>query len=202
MYHLRQARKSDVNSLVPLLLSSAPRALPRLFDNPPSYTAKDYLSHALSRSEGQFGYANHWVIAQDDQAVAVACSWVSHPPEGFVSSTLDSLVSYYSGAQLLAVLQRCQALQGVFPKPQAHELCVGHLAVGNQHRRQGLAGQLLDHFQARGRELGKTALSLDVEASNQLAIDCYLKYGFEHISSCTDASDLALGHYDHLRKAF
>jgi ribosomal protein S18 acetylase RimI-like enzyme len=78
---------------------------------------------------------------------------------------------------------------------------VGHVAVNALHRRQGLASELLDHFQAMGRELDKTALTLDVEAGNHVAIDCYLKYGFVHTSSHNDDSELALGHYDHLRKA-
>jgi GNAT superfamily N-acetyltransferase len=185
-----------------LLLSSAPKALRRLFDHSPTYTANDFLTHALSRPQGQFGYANHWVIAQDEQAVAIACCWERDPPPGFVTHTFDGLASFYLGAHLLTVLQRCQALQGVFPKPLANELCVGHLAVNAQHRRQGFASQLLDHFQTLGTQLGKTALSLDVAASNHVAIACYLKYGFVHTSSQHDESELALGHYAHLRKAF
>ncbi|MFT6896707.1 MAG: ribosomal protein S18 acetylase RimI-like enzyme [Paraglaciecola sp.] len=186
--------------LAPLLLCSAPRVLPLLFDYLPSCTATGYLRHALSWSNGQFGYGNHWVLAQGKQVVASGCNWGHELPEGFVSGTFDSLVSYYSQAQLLTVLQRCQVLQGVFPKPQAHELCVGHIAVNALHRRQGLASQLLDHFQAMGKELGKTALTLDVESSNQAAIDCYLKYGFVHTSSHNDDSELSLGYYHHLRK--
>lgn len=199
MYNLRRANKADIQELVPLLISSAPRLLPRLFDQPP-YTANDYLNHALSRPKGQFGYANHRVIIRGEKVAAIACSWQGDPPQDFVTSTFDSLASYYPAAQLLAVLQRCQALQEIFPRPQPGELCLGHIAVAAQHRRQGLASQLLGHFQALGLKLGKTALTLDVEASNHVAIDCYHKFGFILTASHMDHSELALGHYVHLRK--
>lgn len=58
------------------------------------------------------------------------------------------------------------------------ELQILNLATSPQFRRQGVAGQLLDHAFAGCAELGLERAWLEVRASNKAAIGLYERHGF------------------------
>ncbi|MBU1249356.1 MAG: ribosomal protein S18-alanine N-acetyltransferase [Proteobacteria bacterium] len=59
------------------------------------------------------------------------------------------------------------------------EMEILNLAVHPKHRRKGFAARLLSTLLARCREQGVRKGFLDVKASNNPAIDLYLKFGFK-----------------------
>lgn len=60
----------------------------------------------------------------------------------------------------------------------ANELYIGHLAVCEEYRRQGVGVELLAHAEARARAMGKAKLSLLTEVENTAARGLYEKAGF------------------------
>ena len=66
------------------------------------------------------------------------------------------------------------------------ELYIGHLAVTEKFRRQGIGLKLLEHAEEKAREKGLPKLSLLTEIENSAARALYEKYGFRlnrHYSS-------------------
>ncbi|WP_339899157.1 GNAT family N-acetyltransferase [Paraglaciecola polaris] len=200
---VRRANADDISDAVALVLSSAPVALERLFSQQTehnNYHAKSFLIRAFAQKAGQFGYGNHWVIEIDNKIAAIGCGWQFEMGEAYVKATLESMTSYYQGADVLEVLHRCQALQPVFARPAADELCVGHIGVAEAFQRQGLCSQLLAHLESTAYTLGKRKLTLDVKQDNAGAIDCYQQFGFELVRITQDTSIMSLGTYVHMCK--
>lgn len=61
---------------------------------------------------------------------------------------------------------------------RAH-LHIGDIAVSPKYRRRGLASVLILHTVALAKRIGKTAVTLEVRASNDAAIRCYKALGFK-----------------------
>lgn len=61
---------------------------------------------------------------------------------------------------------------------RAH-LHIGDIAVSPKYRRRGLASVLILHTVALAKRIGKTAVTLEVRASNDAAIKCYKALGFK-----------------------
>ena len=59
------------------------------------------------------------------------------------------------------------------------ELYIGHLAVYEQYRRQGLGLRLLEHAEKEARAQGKSKLTLLTEIENTSAQSLYNKFGFK-----------------------
>ncbi|MFT4995418.1 MAG: ribosomal protein S18 acetylase RimI-like enzyme [Paraglaciecola sp.] len=175
---LRRAQGNDTHPAGRLILSSATNLFSNIFDLSEKHHALAYLRHAFTRADGQFGHANHWVIIDDGQVVAIATAWHTELPTRFHQATLDSIVSYYGLVGGLDVIQGCQRLQDFIPAPKKDEWCVGHFAVSVSHRRRGLGRKLLAHMQRLAVHNGKHKITLDVELSNQDAINFYLDLGF------------------------
>ncbi len=62
----------------------------------------------------------------------------------------------------------------IFLGDQAH---VATLAVGAEHRRQGIADALMAELKSRAQNLGYAEVTLEVRASNQAAIALYDRLG-------------------------
>jgi ribosomal-protein-alanine N-acetyltransferase len=60
----------------------------------------------------------------------------------------------------------------------ADEVHLGNVAVAPEHRRQGLAQQLMDELIEAGRRRGARLVTLEVRRSNRSAQDLYRKNGF------------------------
>ncbi|WP_166422540.1 GNAT family N-acetyltransferase [Paraglaciecola sp. 20A4] len=200
---LRKANAVDTKDAVALVMSSAPLALNRLFNQRTEdrdYLAITYLLKAFSEQAGQFGYGNHCVIEIDNKVAAIGCGWQFDMGEAYVQATLGSMTSYYHGTDVLEVLHRCQALQQLFARPGVDEMCVGHIGVADKFKRQGLCSQLLAHFESLAKASNKQALTLDVKQDNLAAVQCYQRFGFNIIRTTEDISPMSLGIYVHMRK--
>lgn len=188
---------------IALILSSAPEALPRLFNQQTArqqYSAQTFLQQAFLQQQGQFGFGNHWVIEMKGKLAAIGCVWQREMGAEYVQATLKSMTEYYQGPDVLDVLQRCQSLQHVFARPTADEACIGHLGVAASFQRQGLCSELLGHLAAIALDLDKQYLTLDVKQDNLSAISCYQKFGFTAERTTVDNSPMNLGTYMHMRK--
>ena len=195
----RQAKRSDADTLGKLILSSAPVSLPAVFDINSELSALNFLRSSFLLPDGQYGYANHWVVEIDNQVVGCFSPWHGGLTEAFHQATLTALISFYGIIHTLAVVQTSQALQDCIPKPQKHEWCIGHFAVLSQYQKQGIGTALLKFIQQQALTSSKKALSLDVACDNMQAIDFYLHQGFIEINKSGVSPRMqALGISSHL----
>ncbi len=59
------------------------------------------------------------------------------------------------------------------------EATISNIAVSEKVRRQGVAALLMEHALGAAKEIGMTAVTLEVRASNEPAIKLYERFGFE-----------------------
>ncbi|MFK7753403.1 MAG: N-acetyltransferase family protein [Sedimentitalea sp.] len=89
-----------------------------------------------------------------------------------------------TGAAHLFVARRDARVVGTvqlglgLPANQPHRADVAKMLVHPEHRRRGIARQLMEHVEARARALGKTLLVLDTR-SGDAAGKLYTSQGFE-----------------------
>jgi ribosomal protein S18 acetylase RimI-like enzyme len=176
---IRRANPEDAYQLAPLVLASAKRVLRLTFERSPEHTALGYLRQSLAMPDGQYGSHHHLVMVKQGHIVACVTAWHSHMTDAFHQGTLSSILEYYTASQLAEVITINQVLQTCISKVQDNELCIGHLSVLPDFRRQGIACQLIEHIVEHAKTLGKSQLGIDVEETNQPAIAFYQKLGFE-----------------------
>jgi ribosomal protein S18 acetylase RimI-like enzyme len=174
----RQAEQKDVNQLTHLVFASAADLLTRVFGISSQYSALDFLRSSLTSKDGQYGFANHWIIDIDTQPVACISAWHASMPDTFQQATLKSIISFYPAAEALEVIHLGQALQDCIPKPAADEWCIGHVSVDVSQQNKGLGRALMSVMQHQALSAGKSFLSLDVDCENTEAVNFYLHNGF------------------------
>lgn len=175
---IRQGVASDAAQTAPLILSAAESLLVSIFGHNQSKTADGYLSHAWRLGGGQYGYQNHWVAEEGDNILGVITSWHSKLGAEFDRATLDSITSYFTLDEAMAVLMRNQTVAVNLTPPSNTELMLGHVAVAENAKRKGIGFALIESMHARAEKLNKRKLVLDVELINVDAIRFYQRAGF------------------------
>lgn len=175
---IRRGVKQDAEVAAQLIFSSGPNSLGAMFAISEQSTPLGFLTHAFSQPYGQFGYTSHIVAESAGKVIGLASCWTHDISPSFRNATLQSLIGYFGVEQTHLVIERSQSLSEIIPAPGQDELGVGHIAIVPAQRRKGAATSLLDHLAGFARKLGKQKLVLDVEETNQDAIQLYLKYGF------------------------
>ena len=75
-------------------------------------------------------------------------------------------------------MPRSIQFESIFPRIGAHTLYIGHIAIFEDYRGQGIAGKLLSFSELMAGQRHLKKLALDVELDNQPAFGVYEKYGF------------------------
>lgn len=176
---IRRAILSDADIGAALIFNSGPNSLSAMFDISQQFNALDFLRFAFSQPYGQFGFTSHLSVETSGKPIAIGSCWTHQPSQSFRSATLQSLVGFYGLELTQEVISRSQCLADIIPSPNHNELGVGHIATVENARRQGAASLLLNHFVELGNKLDKDHLVLDVEETNQQAIDLYTHFGFQ-----------------------
>lgn len=193
---VRRATAKDAPALAELIYGSAPTLLSAIFDIDTEFNAKQFLADSLQQAEGQYGYHNHWVSENQKRVVACVSAWHTDLAETFHQATLRSITQFYGLEQALAILRANQVIVECIPEIAIDEWCIGHVSVTPSFRKQGYANGLITAMAEQAISMNKTALCLDVEASNQLALDFYIKQGFVVFSesaNTTAMQKLAIG---------
>ncbi|WP_340677201.1 GNAT family N-acetyltransferase [Paraglaciecola sp.] len=175
---IRQAHQQGISVLAELIYASGPQAFDALFTFNNNDNPQDFLLSALQHKDGQYGFANHWLALKNDKILASVSAWHTELNSDFHQATMRSVVEHFGLEQSIDVVARSQVVKHFIPAPQAHEWCIGHLAVLPQYQRQGIASQLLQFMGALALQKGKSTLSLDVSQDNLSAIQFYQQLGF------------------------
>ncbi len=110
-----------------------------------------------------------------DQVVAIEQKIFSQPwsKQGFLDALRNENTLYLTAEEnndILGYLGLWQSLE---------EADITNIAVKENARRQGVAGQLLKEVRKLAAERGISALTLEVRVSNEAAIRLYEKHGFQ-----------------------
>jgi ribosomal protein S18 acetylase RimI-like enzyme len=175
---IRQARQQDISLLAELIYASGPQVFDAVFAFNNNYNPRDFLLSALQHKNGQYGFANHWLALKNDKILGSVSTWHTELNKDFHQATMRSVVEYFGLEHSIDVVLRSQVVKHFIPAPQAHEWCIGHLAVLSQFQRQGVASQLLQFMGDLALQKGKSTLSLDVSQDNLSAIQFYQQLGF------------------------
>lgn len=196
---VRRAIQSDSQILSELIFASGGQSLAAMFDIAPQFNSQGFLRRALCQGGGQFGFANHWVGELDGAVVACISAWHTELGNAFHQVSLQSVIQYYGTEHSMKVLSRSMVVQDFIPKPQRHQLCIGHLAVLPTYQRQGFATYLLNDMSEKAKALGKSEITLDVPVSNHQAIQFYQSLGFTLRQRSIESDAMkALGFAQHL----
>ena len=169
---------SDAPFATPLILSAAETLLNAIFGHAKDKTALGYLAHAWQLGGGQYGFENHWVAEKGNQVLGLVTAWHSKLGTAFDRATLDSITSYFTLDEAITVVMRNQTVAVNLTPPSNTELMIGHLAVSEDGKRQGIGRSLVDTMLEKAVELQKRHIVLDVEVSNIEAIRFYQSLGF------------------------
>lgn len=178
MTTVRHAKPGDGSDAVELLMQAAGALLTHIFGNGDTASTRRFLASAWQSGEGQYGYRNHWVAESGTSVVGLVTSWHDQLPQDFDRCTLDIITQHFGLDETVAIVMRSQVYSSALHPPTPDQLAVGHLAVRPGQRGSGIGAQLLDEMLALARQYGKTALVLDVETSNQDAIQFYTSQQF------------------------
>ncbi|WP_100658519.1 GNAT family N-acetyltransferase [Alteromonas flava] len=176
------ATSQDAQELAQLVFASAPLQLTELFGQGDQLKAQAFLQRSFQSENGQYGYANHFVIRKH-QVVACACVWHDRLASDFDKATLAAIVAFFGAEQAMQILLANQSLQGDLQFPQAHQLALGHLSVAESARKQGLAKVLIEHASQIARRLNKAEICVDVDKTNTAALALYSKCNFNYLST-------------------
>lgn len=175
---LRAAREEDYQAATQLLLQSGERLLTEIFGNGDVAQTCRYLAFAWQQGPGQYGFQNHWVAESGDTLVGLLTCWDDQLPADFDRATLSSITDFFGLDQSIDVVMRSQRFSAALHPPMATELGIGHLAVAEAARRQGVGRALMNWAEQQARQRGKFAVVLDVASDNQAAIAFYRALGF------------------------
>ena len=94
-----------------------------------------------------------------------------------MAMTAVHMLKIYKPGEILEFIKRMLPYRNEENIPN-DELYIGHLAVTENFRRQGIGLKLLEYAEAKAREKGLPKLSLLTEIENSAARALYEKYGF------------------------
>lgn len=172
---IRKAKPSDLDSIVPLIYSSGPKAWTFVFQEGKK-TAFDFLNASYVRRGNTVSYTNHFVAEIDGRVVG---SILSYSQPSFLALTLGTALRILSvyGFRAPKVMARGLKTETIIQPPKSGCLYLGHIAVLETERNKGIAKELINYMISKETKY-KTA-SLDVSAENGPAIALYQKLGFQ-----------------------
>ena len=176
---IRQGVPADASQVVPLILNAAENLLVSVFGNENKEVTLAFLTHAWLAKYGQYGCENHWVAEVENDVVGVVTAWHSKLGAEFDRKTLDSITSFYTLDEAMAVLMRNQAVSVGLNPPASTELMLGHLSVHHKAQRGGIGRAMIELMREYALQLKKRTIVLDVQLSNISAIRFYQNVNFK-----------------------
>lgn len=171
---IRKAKIEDTNQIIPLIYSSGPLAWNFVFQEG-NKTPFDFLNRAYARKGNTISYTNHFVAEKNGSVVG---SILAYTQPSFLALTVGTALQILSVYKWKApnVMARGLKTETIIQPPKSKRLYLGHIAVSESHRNQGIAKQLIEHMIQYNSDY-KT-IALDVSTENPAAISLYQKLGF------------------------
>ncbi|MEM0909587.1 MAG: GNAT family N-acetyltransferase [Pseudomonadota bacterium] len=176
MVELKRGRAEFADELPNLIYQSASSVLDFIFDGQSNALA--FLTRVSNEPEGQFSANRHHFACIGGNPVGCVSLWHTELPSAFHTATFSSLKKFLTVELFEYVVSINPLLVSTFEPPKDHQLCFGHLSVKQGHRGQNIGSKLLAYIIRMGHQMQKQELALDVEASNDEALQVYERWGF------------------------
>ncbi|GEM_PF-6574578 len=176
MVELKKGSIEYANVLPQLIYDSASSVLDFIFNG--KSNALTFLKRAAKESEGQFSVNRHHFACLDGNPVGCVSLWHTELPASFHTATYTCLERFLHPDLLQHVIRVNPSLLSTFAPPKDFQLCFGHFCVKEEFRGENIGSKLLAHVTRKGNQLLKQELALDVEVSNEAALQVYERWGF------------------------
>ncbi len=173
----RPCTAADAAVAVPLIHASGPAAFRFVFAPRAEAQALAFLHVAFADGAGEFGFRNHLAIERDGTVLGVAALWDGRSNAAFTATAVRQIMGFYRTAAPGVLWRGLRFERVVRPAPR-DVAYIGHVAVREELRGQGVGRSLLEHLLARARGAGYRRAGLDVAASNPRARALYEAMGF------------------------
>ncbi|MCT8333803.1 GNAT family N-acetyltransferase [Leptospira sp. 85282-16] len=171
---IRKANPDDVETIVPLIYSSGPKAWNFVFGEGKK-TPYDFLNSSYRIRGNTVSYTNHYVAETNGKVVGSILSYTQPSFLVLTAGTALRILSVYKW-NAPKVMARGLKTESIIQPPKSGCLYLGHIAVLETERNKGIAKQMIE-FMISNNQKYKT-ISLDVSAENKPAIALYQKLGF------------------------
>lgn len=172
---IRKAIPNDVETIVPLIYASGPKAWTYVFREG-NKTPFDFLNSSFIKRGNTVSYTNHYVAELSGKVVGSILSYTQPSFLVLTAATALRILSVYKW-NAPKVMARGLKTETIIQPPKSGCLYLGHIAVLETERNKGIAKQMIE-FMITNNQKYKT-ISLDVSAENKPAISLYQKLGFE-----------------------
>ncbi|MCG6143608.1 GNAT family N-acetyltransferase [Leptospira bandrabouensis] len=172
---IRKAIPNDVETIVPLIYASGPKAWTYVFREG-NKTPFDFLNSSFIKRGNTVSYTNHYVAELSGKVVGSILSYTQPSFLVLTAGTALRILSVYKW-NAPKVMARGLKTETIIQPPKSGCLYLGHIAVLETERNKGIAKQMIE-FMITNNQKYKT-ISLDVSAENKPAISLYQKLGFE-----------------------
>ncbi|MCG6139121.1 GNAT family N-acetyltransferase [Leptospira mtsangambouensis] len=172
---IRIAKPTDVETIVPLIYSSGPKAWTYVFGEG-KQTPFDFLHSSYIKRGNTVSYTNHYVAELNGKVVGSILSYTQPSFLALTAGTALRILSLYKW-NAPKVMARGLKTETIIQPPKSGCLYLGHIAVSETERNKGIAKKLIE-FMITNNQKYKT-ISLDVSAENKPAISLYQNLGFE-----------------------
>ncbi|TDY72854.1 acetyltransferase (GNAT) family protein [Leptospira meyeri] len=172
---IRTAKPTDVETIVPLIYSSGPKAWTYVFGEGKK-TPFDFLNSSYVKRGNTVSYTNHYVAELNGKVVGSILSYTQPSFLALTAVTAIRILSVYKW-NALKVMAKGLKTETIIQPPKSGCLYLGHIAVSETERNKGIAKKLIEYMTTKNKKY-KT-ISLDVSAENKPAISLYQNLGFE-----------------------
>lgn len=172
---IRKAIPNDVETIVPLIYASGPKAWTYVFREG-NKTPFDFLNSSFIKRGNTVSYTNHYVAELSGKVVGSILSYTQPSFLVLTAGTALRILSVYKW-NAPKVMARGLKTETIIQPPKSGCLYLGHIAVLETERNKGIAKQMIE-FMITNHQKYNT-ISLDVSAENKPAISLYQKLGFE-----------------------
>ncbi|EMJ89194.1 GNAT family N-acetyltransferase [Leptospira meyeri] len=172
---IRTAKPTDVETIVPLIYSSGPKAWTYVFGEGKK-TPFDFLNSSYVKRGNTVSYTNHYVAELNGKVVGSILSYTQPSFLALTAGTAIRILSVYKW-NALKVMAKGLKTETIIQPPKSGCLYLGHIAVSETERNKGIAKKLIEYMTTKNKKY-KT-ISLDVSAENKPAISLYQNLGFE-----------------------
>ncbi len=172
----KKCRPGDVETAIPLILSSGPDAFAYVFSDG-NKKASDFLRFAFLRQGGEFSFDNHYAIWLDGALVGIGSVFDARVARRFFIRDILNIIRYYHW-KAIPVLIRGYQTEQIILLPKENEICIAHLGISPNHQGKGLGRQLIDFLMREATPDSKHSFILDVSEENPRAKALYERLGF------------------------
>ncbi|MCW7491903.1 GNAT family N-acetyltransferase [Leptospira sp. 2 VSF19] len=172
---IRAAKPTDVETIVPLIYSSGPKAWTFVFAEGKK-TPLNFLTLSYVKRGNTVSYTNHYVAELNGKVVG---SILSYTQPSFLTLTAGTALRILSVYKWKApkVMARGLKTETIIQPPKSGCLYLGHIAVSETERNKGIAKKMIEYMITNNKK--HKTISLDVSAENKPAISLYQNLGFE-----------------------